>query len=169
MTSTIQEARMYQKRDTTEDWASATTFKPGPGELIIYEKDTNTVKPRMKIGDGETNLSDLPFLTGEVYAQANEPIDASEGAIWINEKEPLNALLSGGNEGRILTVNITIDSTGINSDVDYYDIATSLEIGYFIYAIISFVGSGGTTSQRYAVMSGYQVDEYIEFTTWGPG
>jgi hypothetical protein len=69
----------------------------------------------------------------------------------------------------VIAVNITFSGAGTSSDRSYYDIATSLEAGYFVYALISFVSSDGTKSQRYAVVSSYKANEYIEFTTWGPG
>lgn len=169
MNSKKQEARMYQKRDATEAWFQANAFKPGPGELIIYEKDEIVKKPRIKVGDGETALADLPFFAGELYSQSNEPLDASEGAIWINDKEVFNPILTNAGGGNVIAVNITFSGAGTSSDRSYYDIATSLEAGYFVYAIISFVSGDGTKSQRYAVVSSYKANEYIEFTTWGPG
>ena len=54
--------RIQNKHDTEANWAKATTFKPLAGELIIYDKDSNNAKPRLKIGDGITTVTSLPFV-----------------------------------------------------------------------------------------------------------
>ena len=38
-------------------------FTPFAGEIIIYDTDENYSYPRIKIGDGETNINNLPFIT----------------------------------------------------------------------------------------------------------
>ena len=53
--------RIAQKIDTSANWAKAVNFKPLEGELIIYS-DLN----KIKIGDGENFINDLPFSTGGV-------------------------------------------------------------------------------------------------------
>lgn len=54
--------RIKHKHDSTENWAKATNFKPLLGEIIIYDADTNNLFPRIKIGDGNTFINDLPFV-----------------------------------------------------------------------------------------------------------
>lgn len=54
-------ARLQQKHDTSANWALATNFKPKAGELIIYDD-----LKKMKVGDGETLVDNLPFLSAEV-------------------------------------------------------------------------------------------------------
>jgi hypothetical protein len=51
--------RIQHKTDTTENWLKAKSFPPLKGELIIYQDSDNT---QAKIGDGVTNVNDLPFL-----------------------------------------------------------------------------------------------------------
>lgn len=58
--------RIQHKHDTAANWAKATSFSPKEGELIIYDPDDTTAYPRMKVGDGATNVNDLPFLV-EAY------------------------------------------------------------------------------------------------------
>lgn len=53
--------RLQQKHDTSANWALATNFKPKAGELIIYDD-----LKKMKVGDGETLVNNLPFLSAEV-------------------------------------------------------------------------------------------------------
>lgn len=67
--------RIAQKIDTSENWAKAKNFKPLEGELIVYS-DLN----KIKIGDGENFINDLPFSTGGVtYVTAS----------WDSEQETL--------------------------------------------------------------------------------
>ena len=49
--------RIKQKTDTSANWAKATNFIPLKGEIIVYS-DLN----RIKIGDGVTKVTALPFL-----------------------------------------------------------------------------------------------------------
>lgn len=50
-------SRIQVKRGTSAEWALATNFVPKEGEIIFYS-DLN----KMKIGDGNTLVSSLPFL-----------------------------------------------------------------------------------------------------------
>ena len=57
-------ARIVHKTDTAENWQKAVSFTPLKGELIIYGPDTTYSYSRFKIGDGVTNVNDLPFTDG---------------------------------------------------------------------------------------------------------
>ena len=83
MIEQIQKARMRQKHDQPIKWREVKNFVPKPGEIIVYDKDSNSRNQRLKIGDGQTLVNDLGMIAGEVYAQQQEPLDASEGAVWI--------------------------------------------------------------------------------------
>lgn len=54
-------ARITHKHDTEANWNKAVNFIPLEGELIIYDADNNYDYPRMKVGDGKTTVSALPF------------------------------------------------------------------------------------------------------------
>lgn len=54
----ILQTRIQCKIDTEENWNKATTFIPLSGEIVIYEGEV----PRIKVGDGISYLSSLPFL-----------------------------------------------------------------------------------------------------------
>lgn len=60
--------RTIVKSDTTENWKKAINFVPLKGEPIIYWDD-NGIK--MKIGDGESNVNDLPFAFQEKKSVVN--------------------------------------------------------------------------------------------------
>ena len=55
--------RIVQKHAIESDWAKAVNFTPLKGETIVYDIDDNYNYERMKIGDGERNVNDLPFVT----------------------------------------------------------------------------------------------------------
>ena len=56
MANKVIKTRMQQKHDISENWAKAKNFSPLIGEIIVYD-DLN----KFKIGDGKTNVNDLPF------------------------------------------------------------------------------------------------------------
>lgn len=58
------------KYDVETNWniaASNSSFTPKKGEVIIYAPDENYSYPRVKIGDGETLVSELAFITDDIY------------------------------------------------------------------------------------------------------
>ena len=59
-------SRIVHKHDSETNWSRATNFVPKQGELIIYDTDTNYSYARVKIGDGTTNVSLLPFFDIDV-------------------------------------------------------------------------------------------------------
>lgn len=54
--------RIQLKHDTEANWNKATNFIPRAGEVIIYIADSINKFPRLKIGDGATKVSNLPFV-----------------------------------------------------------------------------------------------------------
>lgn len=58
--------RVLIKHDIAANWAKAVNFVPLAGELIIYdgivENGQYLESPKMKIGDGQHKLADLPFI-----------------------------------------------------------------------------------------------------------
>lgn len=59
-TKTLQ-TRIIAKHDTEANWIKAQNFIPKAGELIIYDIDDNYDYERIKVGDGCTNVTSLPF------------------------------------------------------------------------------------------------------------
>lgn len=64
--------RIQNKHDIEANWLQATGFIPLAGELIIYDVDDTHDLPRIKIGDGETQVSQLDFLNGDIDAVLEE-------------------------------------------------------------------------------------------------
>ena len=58
--------RIQNKHDTEANWNAAVNFKPLAGELIIYDEDNTHSTPRFKVGDGNTSVSNLPFVNGSM-------------------------------------------------------------------------------------------------------
>ena len=54
--------RIQHKNDIEANWKLATNFTPLKGEIIIYNADEITPYKRLKIGDGKSNVNDLPFV-----------------------------------------------------------------------------------------------------------
>lgn len=50
------------KNDTEAHWNLATNFVPKQGEVIIYSADDTHPFSRLKVGDGNTTVSNLPFI-----------------------------------------------------------------------------------------------------------
>lgn len=76
--------RIIQKHAVEADWLKATNFIPLKGELIIYDADATYTYPRFKVGDGITNVNDLPVsdivdnLTTNI---STKPLSAAQGVV----------------------------------------------------------------------------------------
>ena len=66
--------RLVQKHDTEANWNKATNFIPKDGEIIVYDIDNNYDYKRIKIGDGITNVINLPFVTLAFSATFNRTV-----------------------------------------------------------------------------------------------
>jgi hypothetical protein len=80
-TQKVIKTRVINKHDTEANWLKAVNFVPWQSELIIYDKEVdangNTLElpegrqepytyERFKIGDGITNVNELPFATNPI-------------------------------------------------------------------------------------------------------
>lgn len=63
MAEKIINTRIINKHAVESDWLKAVNFTPKQGEFIVYDKDSTYDYERFKIGDGTTNINDLPFAT----------------------------------------------------------------------------------------------------------
>ena len=78
--SKILQTRVQNKHDIKANWDKATNFIPLAGEIIIYD-DLN----RIKMGDGQTYLSELPFLDGKLKTVNNVEPDENGNVEIITE------------------------------------------------------------------------------------
>ena len=48
------------RRDSIKNWEKAKNYTPSFGTIVIYDFDDGSMK--IKLGNGKTNVQDLPFL-----------------------------------------------------------------------------------------------------------
>lgn len=65
MAEKILNTRIVHKHDIESNWGS-TDFIPKQGEIIVYDADETYNYERLKIGDGITSVSSLPFVDDNV-------------------------------------------------------------------------------------------------------
>ena len=73
-------ARIQLKNDTEENWNNAINFVPLQGEIIIYSADNSHPFSRIKVGDGNTTVINLPFISTE--GMDNSIIHADSTINW---------------------------------------------------------------------------------------
>ena len=89
-------ARQQQKHDIEANWLLAGNkgFVPLEGEIIVYDKDENNSNIRLKVGDGVTTVTNLPFYVLEEIEETRRKTDylAAQGfsAQWQNDVLVLN-------------------------------------------------------------------------------
>lgn len=99
--------RLVCKHDTEANWIRAINFKPEKGELIIYDIDDNHSYERMKIGDGKTLVSNLPF-------EGNDKASLTASNAFSGDNMFLKKItVSADNEGSGLGVATVIDSNKV--------------------------------------------------------
>lgn len=64
--------RLVNKHDIEANWLKATNFTPLQGELIVYDVDENYNYERIKMGDGITNVNELPFISPQADWNQND-------------------------------------------------------------------------------------------------
>lgn len=90
MANTVKEiaSRLVLKHDTEANWNNAKTFIPKQGEVIVYDIDEIYYYERIKIGDGITAVTNLPFYLIDEVQDTIKNLDylASESlkADWQN-------------------------------------------------------------------------------------
>lgn len=108
--------RVQMKTDTASNWGKATNFTPKKGEIIVYSGNP----PRIKVGDGTTKVSALPFATSSVYVGDTEP--TGDYDLWIDTS-------SDTSTGRITAVIFTQDEktklAGIAANANNYSLPTA--------------------------------------------
>lgn len=130
-------ARTQMKCDSAANWQKATNFSPLKGEMIIYNDDP----PRLKVGDGTTNVNNLPFTTAAIYVGDAAPtgdydlwVDTSagtgDGTVQVviftqEEKTKLAGIEAGANKyvlptagaelGGVKTISTVSDAAGLTA------------------------------------------------------
>lgn len=81
--------RIVNKHDIEFNWKRAVNFVPYRGELIVYDADENYSVPRLKIGDGNTNVNDLPFVERDFASPIRNTIAGGDKNLIINDVSPI--------------------------------------------------------------------------------
>lgn len=105
-------SRIQHKIDTAENWSKATGFTPLKGELIIYSD-----LKKFKVGDGDTNVNELPF-----YQAFDSIVEDENGIIHIGGYHDERYVENAGDlevgSGTIHAGNLYIDGF-IGSEAGY--------------------------------------------------
>lgn len=100
-------SRIQQKHDTAENWEKATGFIPKAGELIVYDIDANYDYERLKVGDGATPVTDLPFWDENVSWNTlkDRPAETTSEDIieWMGQENAIIPLASSN--GQVYATN----------------------------------------------------------------
>ena len=125
--------RIKHKTGTENEWKFAEgKFKPLKGEFIVYLPDDNYDYSRLKIGTGEDDIKDLPFLTYSAYDIA--VASGYDGT----EKEWLDSLIGRG----VSTVSTNRISSGSNGEM-------KVTVNY----------TDGTSEKPFSIYNGEQGDK----------
>lgn len=95
---TLNNIRIVNKHDTEANWQKATGFTPKQGEVIVYDIDENYSYERIKIGDGKSNINDLPFIDKGVKDWTEEKFLNKNDAIPVVYTEGTDTVVWTGNE-----------------------------------------------------------------------
>lgn len=138
--------RIQSKHETEANWNQATNFVPLKGEIIIYDPDTTYDYPRIKVGDGKTNVISLKFVTEGVAKQIT---DGLAGKLSTSGKAADSDKLDGFDSSYFAvaeTVNATLATKANSADV-YKKTETNTQISNAINALdVSAPSASGTTT-----------------------
>lgn len=81
--------RIVNTSGTEDQWEKVgNVFIPEPGEVIIYLPDTSHTYSRMKVGDGQTLLNQLPFrISLNDFQDTNADFILDSGVISSNTNQ----------------------------------------------------------------------------------
>lgn len=110
-------ARVVMKHDVQVNWDKATNFVPLEGEIIVYD-DLN----KIKIGDGITNVINLPFVLptpADIGLDNVAHIDVMDNENITEDTiiEYLNKLINAHNSSEDAHNDIRIDINSLSSEI----------------------------------------------------
>lgn len=67
--------KITSKHGTEAQWAALEPpYIPNSGEIIVFDADSNFIEPRIKVGDGVSSATELPFVgASEIYIGTKQP------------------------------------------------------------------------------------------------
>ena len=118
MTRVIKE-RIQLKNDTEANWNKAKNFVPLKGEVIIYSADDTHPFSRLKVGDGNTTVNNLPFIDATTLNGIKMEVGST-----VEWQARLNYIPNKGDilvytDKEILSDNITVPGIKIGDGLAY--------------------------------------------------
>ena len=112
--------RIQNKHDTEVNWSAATNFRPLAGELIIYDEDDTHSTPRLKIGNGNTLVNNLPFIPtvstlGQTGQLKDGVQDTTHRLVTDTEKSAWNSKQTQLTNDQLNAVNSGITATKVST------------------------------------------------------
>lgn len=77
MSNRMLNTRIQLKCDTETNWSKALNFIPKKGEAIIYSADSAHPFSRLKVGDGNSYINELPFIDASTIGGKSILIDTT--------------------------------------------------------------------------------------------
>lgn len=138
--------RIQNKHDTEANWNAAVNFKPLAGELIIYDEDNTHSTPRFKVGDGNTLVSNLPFVSAD-FAKLNKENNFTDTNIFTSKNYFGYKTYLGTPEDNVAELSFKDDTTNYPTPEKAY-IRTVIQAGaeYNGKPTIDFVNTEGGSS-----------------------
>ena len=162
-------ARIITKHDTEANWEKALTFKPKLGEIIIYETPDKIIPnefkwetiPRIKIGDGNNTINDLPFIT-DAFVQKKNGWGLSENNYTDTHWAIVNKIANLGYEPKYTDTTYTAGK-GLGLKVE------DGENVFYNTGIISIQGSEKNGFIKYRLNTGLNDSDYRDIEIGIPG
>lgn len=110
------QSRVLMKNDTAENWAKGTNFSPKKGEVIVY----NGNPPRIKVGDGSTNVNNLPFITYPFTQEQSDKLGTIEEGANKYILPTASSTLGGVKTTSTVSSTSGLTATPIINGVPYY-------------------------------------------------
>lgn len=126
--------RVQLKHDIEENWLKATNFTPLNGEAIIYDADAAHGYPRAKIGDGVTNVNELPWFVGTpIDLEEFEKLLADKADIYYTEEKKITKIAT-----KLSDLKVGDNLSGITFDLNelatlpttIFTLGNSMSLGY---------------------------------------
>ena len=178
-------SRIQNKHDTEAHWSAATNFRPLAGELIIYDEDDTHSTPRLKIGNGNTLVNNLPFIptvstlgqTGQlkdgVQDTTHRLVTDTEKSAWNSKQTQLtNDQLNAVNSGITATKVSLTSENGVTIETEFRS-GENVRIAFVINRNsgslnkgLSFIYTNGIISRGESWLSTdrYDSNKTIKFT-----
>jgi hypothetical protein len=123
--------RIISKHDSEANWLANPEFIPYNGEQIFYDSDVSHKAARLKVGDGITKISELPFVGVDIIDVTELPNPNISAKFVINRAE------AHSDTGFVCFVVDSLPETGkvvsdseLTSITAYYNKADNEAYGY---------------------------------------